>query len=63
MALYFGMSLISFFELGFLLFHLTIEVINLVTQPLRKFKDWYKKPCDRQIQSRLEEHIKASDIS
>ena len=58
LALFFGMSVISVFEVGFLLFHLAIEVINLVTQPLRKFKDWYKKPCDRQIQSRLEKHIK-----
>ena len=62
LALFFGMSVISFFEVGFLLLHLAIEVINLVTHPLRKFKDWYKKPCDRQIQSRLEKHIKASKI-
>ena len=62
LALFFGMSVISFFEVGFLLLHLAIEVINLVTHPLRKFKNWYKKPCDRQIQSRLEKHIKASDI-
>ena len=62
LALFFGMSVISLFELGFLLFHLAIEVINMIVQPIGKFKDWYKKPPERLQQNRLENHIKASKL-
>ena len=62
LAIFFGMSAISFFELGFLLLNLAIEVINLIAQPMRKFNGWYYKPCERQIQSRLEKGVKASKL-